>query len=99
MVELGGNIELIGFDREPSEMVVLKKIIGNYARKFSDHFGNDYEKLVLDLKHVHGEKSNKFEISARLLTKKKQYNAEITENNLFFCVAEVLKKIETQIHK
>ncbi|MEM2131312.1 MAG: hypothetical protein QXM96_00705 [Candidatus Woesearchaeota archaeon] len=99
MVELGGNIELIGFEREPYEMVVLKKVIGNYARKFSDFFADDYERLVLDLKQIHGEKSNKFQINARLLTKKKQYNSEVTENNLFVCVADVLKKIEAQIQK
>lgn len=98
-MELGGNIELIGFEKQKSEMIVLKKIIGNYARKFSDHFSDDYEKLVLDLKQIHGENSNKFEISARLLTKKKQYNSEVTENNIFVCVSEVLKKIEAQISK
>jgi len=37
MIELGGNINLEGFDDiEPMQMIVAKKIIGNYAKKVSD---------------------------------------------------------------
>ena len=36
-VQLGGNIELSGFrDIDGASMVVLKKIIGNYARRLSE---------------------------------------------------------------
>ncbi len=99
-MELGGNIELIGFnERDNSELIVLKKIIGNYARKFSDYLGEEYEKLVMDMKQVHGKTSSKFEINVRLLTKSKQYTSDVTENNLFVCVADVLKKLEAQIMK
>ena len=38
-LQLGGNIELSGFrEIDPASMVIIKKIVGNYARKFSDHF-------------------------------------------------------------
>ena len=98
-MELGGNIELLGFDEiEISELIVLKKIIGNYARKFSDALGDDYKKLSLHLKKVHGKKSHKYEIKATL-EGKKVYKSEITENNLFVCIADVLKKIEAQVMK
>ena len=99
-MELGGNIELLGFDElEISELIVLKKIIGNFARKFSDHLKDDYQKLSLHLKKVHGKKSHKYELKATLKSKKKSFTSEITEVNLFVCVADVLKKIEAQVMK
>ena len=37
-LKLGGEIELVGFkDVDPRSMIVLKKIIGNYVRRFNDH--------------------------------------------------------------
>ncbi len=98
-MKLGGNIELLGFDElETSELIVLKKIIGNYARKFSDALGEDYKKLTLHLKKVHGAKSHKYEINATL-EGKKTYKSEVTEVNLFVCIADVFKKIESQVIK
>ena len=42
MIELGGNIVLNGFrDLEPPELVVVKKIVGTYARKFADQLGEE----------------------------------------------------------
>ena len=99
-MELGGNIELVGFSElDSSELVILKKIIGNYARKFSDALGDSYEKLTLNLKPVHGKKSSKFELQAKLMVKGKPVNVDYTDNNLFVTVAEALKKLEAQIIK
>ena len=37
-LRLGGEIELVGFKEvDTRNMIVLKKIIGNYVRKFNDH--------------------------------------------------------------
>ncbi len=89
----------MGFDEiDSSELIVLKKIIGNYARKFSDHLGDKYEGLTINLKSVHGKKS-KCEIQAKVMVKGKPVNSDATENNLFVCIAEVLKKLEAQIIK
>jgi ribosome-associated translation inhibitor RaiA len=97
-MELGGNIELVGFnERDSSELIVLKKIIGNFARKFSDALGEDYVKLIIDMKQIHGKTSSKFEIQAKITTKNKPIASEVTENNLFVCVADAMKKLETQI--
>lgn len=97
-MELGGNIELAGFgDLDSSEMIVLKKVIGNYVRKFSDHFGPDYQKMSLHMKPIHG--NSKFEVMVKLVTKEHTYNSEVTENNLFVCVADALKKVESQFIK
>jgi ribosome-associated translation inhibitor RaiA len=99
-IELGGHIQLVGFNHlDSSELVVLKKIIGNYARKFSDHLGDSYEHLSINLKKVHGTKSSKFELNVKLLVKGKPVTCDVTENNLYVCVAESLKKIEAQIIK
>ena len=97
MIELGGNIELSGFkELNSSELIVLKKIIGSYARKFSDHH-KDYEKLSLTLKKVHGKKSSKYELQAKLSLGKKPITVEYTDNNLFVTLAEALKKLEAQV--
>ncbi|MCM2325143.1 MAG: hypothetical protein NDI94_01650 [Candidatus Woesearchaeota archaeon] len=97
MMELGGNIELNGFKEiEGSEMIILKKIIGNFARKFSDHV-EGYEKLSLHLKKSEGK--NRFEVQAKLMINQKPVNGETTETNLFVAVSEALKKVENQIMK
>lgn len=94
MIELGGNIELTGFrELDSSTMIVLKKIIGSYARQFSDK-NPDFKKLSLRLKKVHErETSEKYEIQAKM-SAQKEYNAEVTDRNLMFAVDKVLKKIQ-----
>ncbi len=95
MIELGGNIELVGFsDLDSQELIILKKIIGGYARKFADH-AKDYEKLTIDLKQV----KTKYEIQAKLMINGKPVNSGATEKNIFIAVAEVLKNLEAQVMK
>jgi len=90
--QLGGNIELAGFrDLDGGSMIILKKIIGNYARKFSDRLG-DMEKLTITLKPVG---SNQHEMHGRLVAKGKVFASEHTSHNLFVLADAVLKKIES----
>ncbi len=99
-MELGGNIELVGFNEiDISELIVLKKIIGNYARKFSDLLGDQYVRLIIDLKQIHGKSSNKFQIQSKLMTPGKPFTSEVTENNIFVCIADSMKKLEAQVMK
>lgn len=97
-VELGGNIELTGFsDLDGASLIVLKKIVGNYARQFSEKF-KKFEKLSLTMKKVHErEKSEKYELHAMIIDGGKNYNAEVTDRNLFFVLDKVLKKVEKEI--
>ena len=99
-VELGGNIKLSGlrhFDR--SEIIVIKKIVGNYARRFSE-ICNKLEELSVHMKLVHEkEKSELFELKAHIIDNGKQVNASVTGRNLFFSLDEVLKKLENEIRK
>ncbi len=100
IVTLGGNIQLAGFrELEPASMIVLKKIVGTYARRFSTKCAN-FELLKLSMKKVHEqERSEKYEVRAMVVNEGKQYNAEVTERNLFFAVDSALKKVENEISK
>jgi len=95
VLQLGGNIELSGFrDVDRSSFVIVKKIVGNYARKFSDS-SSSFEKLQLSLKPVHGNDS-KFELHALLVNDGQTHSAQETDHNLFVVLDNTLKKIESQ---
>ena len=96
-IELGGKIFLSGFKNlRRDELLIAKKLIGSYARKFSDSL-EDYESLNLHLKPIHNPDSDKYEIHAKLLYKGKMANSEITDHNIFVCVDSTLKKLEEQV--
>lgn len=97
-LKLGGNIELSGFrDIDSSSMIVLKKIIGNHARRISE-LAKKPEALHITLKPVHErEKSEKYEVHAKIVDNGKMYAAEITDRNLFTAVDTVLKKIVNEM--
>ena len=92
-MQLGGNIELSGFNSlDGASMVILKKIIGNYGRRFSDTT-NKFEKLSVSMKPV----QENYEIRAELINDGKSSVSEVVERNLFVAVDSALKKIESEI--
>ena len=94
VMQLGGNISLVGFkDLDGGKMVVIKKITGNYVRKMQDK-NNKFESLHLHLKEVH---ANKVELQAKVICDGKPYNSEIVDFNLFFAVDKVLGRILEEI--
>ena len=97
-VNLGGNIQLTGFrDIDSSSMIVLKKIIGNYAKRIAE-LTKKLETLHITLKPVHQrEKSEKYEVHAMIVDDGKVYASEITERNLFVAIDSVLKKIVNEL--
>ena len=97
-MQLGGNIGLAGFrDIDGASMVVLKKIIGNYARRLSE-ITEKFEKLHITMKLIHAtEKSEKYEIKAKVISNGKPYVSEVIERNLFVAVDSALKKIVNEI--
>ena len=99
-VTLGGNIQLAGFkDLEAAQMIVLKKIIGTYARKFSNKC-TKFELLKLSMKKVHElEHSEKYEVHVMVVDNGAQNTATVTERNLFFALDASLKKVENEISK
>ena len=99
-LQLGGNIELTGFsDIDPATLVVVKKIVGNHAKRYTD-IVDGFDKLHLTLKHIHQQQdSTKFELHCLVAGSGAKYASEVTEINLFFALDKVLKKIENEISK
>ena len=92
------NIELSGFkDIDGASMVVLKKIIDNYGRRFSD-ISDKFESLKVTMKPIHEkEKGEKYEIHAQLMNDGKSVVSEVVERNLFVAIDSALKKIENEV--
>ena len=89
MIELGGNIKLIGFnDLDPASLIVIKKITGNYERKISEKVNSNLDELSLELKN-----DAKKNINSSLKFKDKTFNAEVDDNNLFYALDKVLAKL------
>ena len=93
---LGGNIDLVGFrEVDGGSMIVVKKLVGNYTKKFSSRLSN-FERLVISMKPVHSsnDKGGAYELRGKILYDGKSDHADITDHNLFFAVDNVLKKLE-----
>ena len=98
MIELGGNITLVGFkDLGYAEFVVVKKVVGNYARNFSEM--GTMQDLTVTLKPVHNteEEPSKYEVKGKLDLNGTIYNSEVVEFNLFIGIDSVLKKLKNQL--
>lgn len=90
IVKLGGNIEISGAkDLDTSSMVILKKMIGSYAKKFSETI-NNFEKLSLNIKH----EGENYELQAELHHEGKVTEAQSSGNNLFVALDDVMKQLE-----
>ncbi len=95
-ITLGGNIELTGFKEvDPRSMVILKKIIGNYVRKFSDHY-KGFKGIKIVLKTIG---SDQYELKAALEMEKGSANVEQTGRNIFEAVDSLLKHAEKALEK
>jgi ribosome-associated translation inhibitor RaiA len=101
VIELGGNITLVGFrEIDKSELVVAKKIVGSYARKFSDTV-SDFEHLTITLKPVHKHEGGgeKFELDAKAAIAGKLLVSEVVERNLFVGLDAVVSKVYLMAEK
>jgi len=99
--QLGGNIELSGFSvLNGGEMIIVKKIVGNYVRKMEEHC-KQFNGLKLRLKSLHqvGDKIKKFEIHGQLFDEGHAHPAEVVEHNVFVGVDEVCKKLVNSVSK
>ena len=97
-IKLGGSIELSGFRSvDSSSMIVIKKIIGNHAKRITE-LTKKLEKLHITLKPIHErEKSEKYEVHAKIIDGGKVYASEITDRNLLVAIDGVLKKIINEL--
>ena len=98
-LELGGNIQLTGFSElDGGQMVVLKKIVGNYARRLSDKAKN-FQQLSLTMKKVHEtEQSKIYELNAKLMDNGQPIIGSTSDRNLFVALDTVLKKVESSMN-
>ncbi|MBW2991718.1 hypothetical protein KY345_00690 [Candidatus Woesearchaeota archaeon] len=95
-IQLGGNIELSGFrEVDGGSMIIVKKIVGSYVRKFTDRLEN-FQKFSLNMKKVHGDNSV-FELHGNVLDNGKTYSAETDDRNLFVAVDSIMRKLENSM--
>jgi len=84
---LGGGIELIGFKVvDLSSMVIIKKMVGSYVRRFTEKH-DDFEKLVLTAE------DNGLKIIAELTLGGKEKKVDAKGENVFFVLNKVLKEL------
>lgn len=90
VLELGGNIRLSGFDvLDPAQMVVVKKIVGNYAKRYSER-SSLFQALHLALK----EFTTTAVAIEGTLHLEQMHTATVTNENLFFALDAVLRELE-----
>ncbi len=83
MIELGGNIKLDGFDGvEPGQLVVIKKIVGSFAKKVADNKGG------FDSFEVYKNEGDS--ITVRIVKGDNVQESNSGEGNLFFSLSKAL---------
>jgi hypothetical protein len=96
---LGGSIELSGFKEiDGGSMIILKKIVGNFAKRLSER-SDKFERLHVTMKPVHSvsEMPKKFELHAKVVDNGQVFVSECVENNLFLAVDSALKKVSNSM--
>lgn len=90
IVELGGNIQLNGFSQvDGATMIILKKVVGNYAKKLSERCSK-FERLIITME-------SEGKVNAEVINEGNSITAENEDNNLFFALDKVLKEIENKL--
>lgn len=97
-LNLGGNIELVGFKQvSMAEVVVVKKIVGQYTRKIEEH-SVKFEKIMIALKEIHKiENSAKHEVHVKALDNGKAFSAEVVDKNIFVALDSAMRKVLAEI--
>tara|TARA_Y100000310_G_scaffold345249_1_gene463112 strand:- start:3063 stop:3335 length:273 start_codon:yes stop_codon:yes gene_type:complete len=88
MIELGGSIKLDGFEDLPAEkLIVIKKIVGTFAKELSEKNSN-FKEVLLKL-----ENSYKLTI---LVQADKETKSEVEDKNLFFALSLAIKDAKSK---
>ena len=96
MIELGGNIKLDNFDAvDIPTLIIVKKIVGNYAKKIHDDI-TEFSELKLHLINDNKE-LKQVTLGAALVTTQGTCETEAEDVNLFFAVDKALSKIVYEI--
>ena len=98
MIELGGNIKLDGFNSvDIPTLIVVKKMVGNYAKKISDNVVPVHE-LIINLKEIDNQ-NRVVKLNATLVSGEKKFDSEVNEINLFFAIDKALQQIMKEAGK
>jgi len=97
-ISLGGNIELVGFKQvSMSEVVVVKKLVGNYTRKIQEAC-NNFQGITVYLKEIHKIENNaKNEIHVKVIDDGKLFTSEVIDKNMFVALDSALKKVLAEV--
>lgn len=91
-IELGGNIALVGFEsRDFAELIVVKKVVGQYARRMSD--AAPLSRLEVELVSEPGA----LEVSCRARVGERTVDARSAGTNLFVVLDDALKLLSGQL--
>lgn len=92
-MELGGNIKLDGLEGiEPALLIVIKKIVGNFAKRYSEK--TEVKELLVTL-----EDKDKNKVTVKLQGSDKEFKESKEGDNLFFVLDEMLVKIQDKLEK
>ncbi|RME55294.1 hypothetical protein D6777_01005 [Candidatus Woesearchaeota archaeon] len=90
MIEIGEKIKLEGFeDIEPAAVIVMKKMIGSFVRKFYEEHG--------EFEHFKIAKVNN-EIVSELFYNNQKILKKAETSNLFFSLADALEQTKKFIN-
>jgi ribosome-associated translation inhibitor RaiA len=93
-LKLGGNIVLAGFSLDPVEMIVVKKIVGHYAKKISEQ--TEYNEIKITLKQSQKQQSFLHEFSVNVTTNKGTITSSKQDKNIYSGLSDVLENIYNQ---
>ncbi len=98
--EIGGNVKVTGFGiLDSPSMLVAKKIIETYAKKYND-FSSDVREVHITLKPLHErEKSEKYQVDTRVQSKGKIFAAEHVDRNVFVALDKAMGKVQQSMSK
>ncbi len=95
-INLGGSISLVGFGSlDQVELVVVKKIVGNFVKKLNEH--SSYESLVMELRQHKKGKAFLHEINAKAKADNKIFSAMASDYNLYSCISKASEKILAEL--
>lgn len=96
--DIADHIQLTGFrDIDDSTMEVVKKTIIKHNKRIAE-LTNNVEELHITLKKVHErEKSEKYEVHAKLVDNGRVTASEAIERNLFSAIDAALEKLIHEI--
>ncbi|MBI2657797.1 HPF/RaiA family ribosome-associated protein [Candidatus Woesearchaeota archaeon] len=94
----GQKIIMSGFKSiDDSAMAILNKMIATHAKRIG-HLAKNLDNVHITLKEVHQrEKSEKYEVHAKVVDGGRVFVSEVTERNLLAAVDNALSKVTSEM--